>query len=359
VPAETHSHRDTTPEDVRRVVADLAAELLGVDVDVVDDHTVLPDDAVAVLELVEACEEELAERGVGFTSEDDVAEWRTVGDVVAHVLALTVPVDDAGADGPDGPDDPYLGELERAIGHRFADRSLLRLALHHRSYVAETTGAESNERLEFLGDAVLGIIVTDELFREFPTAAEGVLAKARAAVVNAEFLAEAAVALGLGEHMHLGKGEDASGGREKPSILADAIEAVIGAVYCDGGLAAVTPFVLSVVGPSLPDAVLGEGSKDYKTRLQELVARSRPQPPVYRTAASGPDHAKQFTATVSVGDEIVGEGTGRSKKQAEQGAARAAWERLGDLSGGGVRDRGPATLHNERIQRGPRRDEDA
>lgn len=356
MPAETHSHRDTTPDDVRRVVADLAAELLGVDVDDVDATTRLPDDAVAVLELVEACEEELAERGVGFASEDDVAEWRTVGDVVTHVLAL---IGDGDDDGGVDDDDAYLGTLEAAVGHRFADRSLLHLALHHRSYVAETAGAESNERLEFLGDAVLGIIVTDALFRGFPTASEGVLAKARAAVVNAEFLAEAAVTLGLGEHMRLGKGEDASGGREKPSILADAIEAVIGAVYCDGGMAAVTPFVLDIVGASLPDAVLGEGSKDYKTRLQELVARSRPQPPVYRTAATGPDHAKQFTATVHIGEEVVGEGAGRSKKQAEQGAAKAAWERLSDADGGGVRDDGPVTLHNGGPERGPRRDEDA
>lgn len=230
-----------------------------------------------------------------------------------------------------GPGDPLsieLAEFEAVLGHTFVDRELLHTALAHRSYVAEHLDTESNERLEFLGDAVLGLVVADELFRRWIDKAEGPLAKARAAVINAEYLAAAATDFDLGRYVLLGKGEAASGGREKPSILADTFEAVIGAVYLDGGMTAARDLVLTVVGPDLDEAITSEGSKDYKTRLQEYAARRWSLAPEYVTKAYGPEHAKQFTATVEVGSKVTGAGHGRSKKQAEQAAARAAWHVL-------------------------------
>jgi ribonuclease-3 len=204
----------------------------------------------------------------------------------------------------------------------------------HRSWCAETVGAASNERLEFLGDAVLGLVVTDHLFRTYPGLPEGELAKVRASVVNSEALAEVAAGLRLGDALLLGKGEDASGGREKPSILADAMEAVIGAVYLDGGWAAAARLVMSLLGERIEDAAAGPGGQDYKTRLQELAARRFEQLPRYEVVDDGPDHAKRFFATVSVGGAARGRGEGRSKKQAEQGAARRAWEALNAVPDG-------------------------
>jgi ribonuclease-3 len=206
--------------------------------------------------------------------------------------------------------------------------------LAHRSWCAETAGAASNERLEFLGDAVLGLVVTDHLFRTYPGLPEGELAKVRASVVNSEALAEIAAGLRLGEALLLGKGEDASGGREKPSILADAMEAVIGAVYLDGGWAAAAKLVMALLGERIEEAALGPGGQDYKTRLQELAARRFEQLPRYEVLDDGPDHAKRFYASVSVGGSVRGRGEGRSKKQAEQGAARRAWEALNAMLDG-------------------------
>ena len=200
--------------------------------------------------------------------------------------------------------------------------------MSHRSWCAETTGASSNERLEFLGDAVLGLVVTDHLFRSYPTLPEGELAKVRASVVNSETLAELAASLELGDALLLGKGEDASGGREKPSILADAMEAVFGAVYLDGGWSGAAALVMRLLGERIEEAAAGPGGQDYKTRLQELAARRFEQLPLYDVDDDGPDHAKRFFATVSVGGQVRGRGEGRSKKQAEQGAARQAWENL-------------------------------
>ena len=198
----------------------------------------------------------------------------------------------------------------------------------HRSWCAENPGTESNERLEFLGDAVLGLIVTAYVYREYPLLPEGHLAQVRASVVNSAALAQAAEELGLGEYLLLGKGEDASSGREKPTILADALEAVIGAVYLDGGWQAAEALVLSVLGDRITEAAAGPGSSDYKTRLQELAARRFEDLPRYDVAGEGPDHAKSFTATVSLRGRLLGTGLGRSKKQAEQAAARMAWETL-------------------------------
>ena len=220
------------------------------------------------------------------------------------------------------------------LGRPFSDLSLLERAMSHRSWCAETTGASSNERLEFLGDAVLGLVVTDYLFRTYPALPEGELAKVRASVVNSETLAELAASLDLGDALLLGKGEDASGGREKPSILADAMEAVIGAVYLDGGWAAAAALVMRLLGERIEEAAAGPGGQDYKTRLQELAARRFEQLPQYEVLDDGPDHAKRFFASVTVAGEVRGRGEGRSKKQAEQGAARQAWENLTALLDG-------------------------
>jgi ribonuclease III len=198
----------------------------------------------------------------------------------------------------------------------------------HRSWCAETPGAHSNERLEFLGDAVLGLVVTDHIFRAYPELPEGELAKVRATVVSAAALAEVAAELDLGDALLLGKGEDASGGREKPSILADALEGLIGALYLDGGWSASQEFVLRLLGERIAEAAAGPGGQDYKTRLQELSARHFDTLPRYDVADEGPDHAKRFFATVSVAGAARGSGEGRSKKQAEQAAARDAWEGL-------------------------------
>ncbi|MFP5376370.1 MAG: ribonuclease III, partial [Acidimicrobiia bacterium] len=206
--------------------------------------------------------------------------------------------------------------LADRLGWRFSDPSLLERAMAHRSWCAEVVGEESNERLEFLGDAVLGLVVTDHIFRAYPDLPEGELAKVRASVVNSALLAEVAAELGIGGFLCLGKGEDASGGREKPSILADAMEAVIGAVYLDGGWDAAARLVLSLLGERVAEASAGPGGQDYKTRLQELAARTFDQLPRYLVSDDGPDHAKRFYATVLVGGRERGRGEGRSKKQA-------------------------------------------
>jgi ribonuclease III len=218
-----------------------------------------------------------------------------------------------------------MRDLQERIDCPFEDPALLELALSHRSYCAEHSAVESNERLEFLGDAVLGLVVTDYMFRRYPLLPEGELAKIRASVVNAEVLAEVAVAIDLGPALRLGKGEDASGGRAKISILSDALEAVIAAVYLDGGWVTAQRVVLALLEERVDEAAEGPGDRDYKSLLQELAARRFERLPRYQVRDEGPDHAKQFFATVLVGGVARGEGEGRSKKQAEQAAAAAAW----------------------------------
>lgn len=218
--------------------------------------------------------------------------------------------------------------LESALGWTFADAALLDRALTHRSYCAEHGVLESNERLEFLGDSVLGFVVTTFVFDEYPTLPEGELAKLRAAVVSAATLAELAVRIELGAALRLGKGEDASGGRAKPSILADAMEAVFAAVYLDGGLEAASRVILAALEQTIREQAVGPGGSDYKTRLQELAARLVDQLPRYQVRHEGPDHSKRFFATVLLRGDVYGEGEGRSKKAAEQAAARVAWARL-------------------------------
>jgi ribonuclease III len=218
--------------------------------------------------------------------------------------------------------------LAKRLGWTCRNPALLTQAVAHRSWCAESGESESNERLEFLGDAVLGVVVTDHIFRTYPELPEGELAKVRASVVNSSALAEVAADLNLGAALLLGKGEDQSGGREKPSILADAMEALIGAVYIDQGPDAATELVMNLFGERMNEAAAGPGGQDYKTRLQELSARFLDELPHYVVLSAGPDHAKQFHATVYLGAEPRGEGDGRSKKQAEQAAARVAWEKL-------------------------------
>jgi ribonuclease III len=227
--------------------------------------------------------------------------------------------------------DDARGRLETALGRAFHDPGRLDAALIHRSYCAEHPVTSSNERLEFLGDAVLGLVVTVYVYDEFPDLPEGELAKLRASVVNAEVLAQVGAELGIGPALLLGKGEDGSGGRDKPSILADAVEAIIAAVYLDGGWDAAHDLVLDLLEDRIRAEATGPGGQDYKTRLQELAARNFDQLPRYQVRAEGPDHSKRFFAAVRLDGEIRGEGEGRSKKQAEQAAARAAWEGLHNL----------------------------
>jgi len=217
-----------------------------------------------------------------------------------------------------------LGALEERIGHRFSDRALLHRALNHRSWCAEHPGDESNERLEFLGDAVLGWAVADISYRRFEHTPEGQLTDLRKSVVNALALAGVARGIGLGRHIRLGRGESAAGGSEKPSILSDAFEAVLGAVYLDGGAAAAHAMVDRLIAPGFPSTIEGLDQMDNKTQLQELAARAGRGAPTYVVTSTGPDHAKTFVAAVVVDGEVLGEGSGRSKKAAEQVAAMQA-----------------------------------
>jgi len=208
------------------------------------------------------------------------------------------------------------------------DAPLLERALTHRSFAYENGGLPTNERLEFLGDAVLGLVVTDALYRTHPDLPEGQLAKLRAAVVNMRALAEVARTLDVGAYIRLGRGEETSGGRNKSSILADTLEALIGAVYLQHGIETADGFVHRLVDPLLASsAALGAGL-DWKTSLQELTATLGLGVPEYKVTEEGPDHAKLFHATAFVQGQVRGEGSGRSKKEAEQRAASTAFEVL-------------------------------
>ncbi len=198
----------------------------------------------------------------------------------------------------------------------------------HRSWCAEHPGTISNERLEFLGDAILGWVVADLAYRRFSDLPEGALTGVRKGVVNALALADVAEDLGLGSFLLLGRGEDAAGGREKPSILSDALEAVFGAVYVDGGPDVAYGVIERLIGPRLAETAAHLDHLDHKSRLQEASAGEGFGPPEYITRAEGPDHAKRFYASVIVGGRLAGEGTGRSKKAAEQAAAAAACAEL-------------------------------
>jgi ribonuclease-3 len=204
----------------------------------------------------------------------------------------------------------------------------LHQALSHRSYCAESGGLPSNERLELLGDAVLGLVVTDHLYRAFPDLPEGDLARLRASVVSTQALAPVATELGVGEAVLLGKGEEGSGGRTKESILADCLEAIIAAVYLSLGLTPTTGFVVDLLEGPIAEVAAEGRLGDPKNQLQELTARIGLDLPSYKVRDQGPDHAKVFSAEVSVGGEVVGRGTGPSKKHAERIAAVAALKLL-------------------------------
>jgi ribonuclease III len=220
--------------------------------------------------------------------------------------------------------DEELAPLAARVGHSFSDETLLRRALAHRSWCAETPGTESNERLEFLGDAVLGWAIADLVYHRYDELPEGQLTDLRKSVVNALALAEVAREIDLGPHILLGRGEASAGGDQKPSILSDAFEAVLGAVYLDGGPAAAFAMVERLIGPRMPATIGALYQLDQKTQLQELSARAGRGAPVYEVTSAGPDHAKTFRARVLVDGDVLGEGEGRSKKAAEQAAATMA-----------------------------------
>lgn len=217
------------------------------------------------------------------------------------------------------------------------DADLLVLALTHRSYAYENGGLPTNERLEFLGDSVLSIVVTDDIYRRFTDLPEGKLAKIRAAVVNMRALAMVAATLGVGDHIYLGRGEETTGGRAKASILADTMEALIGATYLSGGLDRASILVHRLIDPLVAEAITVGAGLDWKTSLQELTSRHDLGVPEYRITDAGPDHAKTFAARVIVAGEVVGEGSGASKKEAEQIAAQTAWRTIDERSGGANR----------------------
>ena len=220
-----------------------------------------------------------------------------------------------------------MESLEAKLGYSFRDRALLENALTHSSYANENhSPMGSNERLEFLGDSILGMVTADYLYKAHPDLPEGDLTRARAALVCEESLAEVAQCLELGSYLKLGRGEAAGGGRERPSIRADAVEAILAAVYLDGGLdesaKIIRRFILDREGEK-------SASRDYKTALQELIQRRSGQSLVYQLVGeSGPDHAKRFSVEVKLNGKAVGQGEGHSKKEAEQMAARAAMEKL-------------------------------
>ena len=224
-------------------------------------------------------------------------------------------------------------DLREALGNPVLDAELLERSLTHRSFAYENGGLPTNERLEFLGDSVLGVVVTDTLFRSHPDLSEGRLAKLRAAVVNARALAEVARTIGLGEHIMLGRGEESTGGRNKASILSDTVEAVIGAVYLSGGFEAASDVVHLLFDPLMETAARLGAGLDWKTSLQELSAEHALGVPEYVIEDDGPDHEKTFTAQVQVGEALYGHGTGRSKKEAEQQAAETAYRAIAETHG--------------------------
>ena len=224
-----------------------------------------------------------------------------------------------------------LAVLQQTLGVSFNDSSLLEQALVHSSYINENPGlaSTSNERLEFLGDAVLGLIVAEKLYQDFPHCDEGGMTRLRATLVRRDTLAHMARAIRLGDYLYLGKGEEASGGRNKPANLAGALEAVIAAIFLDQDSAITRDFILRLLSPELEKVVSQGAGVDYKSQLQELIQAREQQIPVYQVVeAIGPDHDKRFTVEVRVGDTVLGKGSGRGKKAAETEAARSALEQF-------------------------------
>jgi len=229
-----------------------------------------------------------------------------------------------------------LAALAQALGVKMKDPALYRQALVHSSYVHERPeeGLVANERLEFLGDAVLQLVVSEYLYNHGENLTEGELSRARASIVSSDALARAGARIGLGALLLLGKGEEASGGRQRPSLLEDAFEAVVGAVYLDGGYRQARRVVRRLLREELAAAAAGRWSKDWKSALQELVQRRNELPVYALVGTTGPDHARVFEVAVSVGGREVGRGRGRSKKEAEMQAAREALQRLQEVQRG-------------------------
>ena len=224
-----------------------------------------------------------------------------------------------------------LAVLQEILGVSFKDLARLEQALVHSSYINENPdfAPTSNERLEFLGDAVLGLVVAEKLYQDLPSFTEGEMTKLRAALVRRDTLARAARAISLGDYLYLGKGEEASGGRRKPVNLAGALEAVIAAIFLDQGSATAKNFILRLFNKELQKVVSQGAGVDYKSQLQELIqAREQQTPAYYVIEAKGPDHDRRFTVEVRAGDTVLGRGSGKSKKEAETEAARSALERL-------------------------------
>ena len=213
--------------------------------------------------------------------------------------------------------------LEERLSYRFEQPGLLQLALTHRSVSSENPSRSDNERLEFLGDAVLQMVITDLLYESYPHLAEGQMAKVRAAVVSGPTLVEIAREIDLGAHVELASGEERTGGRGKDSILADTLEAILGSIYLDSGLPAAQETILTLWSERVAERAKSPGIKDYKTRLQELLARDGKRP-VYEVVGRGPDHDREFDAVVHLDGIRLGSGEGRSKKAAEQAAAEVA-----------------------------------
>lgn len=221
--------------------------------------------------------------------------------------------------------------LQQTIGITFRDVSLLQQAFIHSSYINENPSLclLDNERLELLGDALLSFVVAEKLYHDFPHSGEGELTEIRILLVRQETLAQLAVALKLGDYLQMGKGEEATGGRERQTNLADAFESLVGAIFLDQGLDAARDFILSKLGSNL-ERVRSKGiGRNYKTLLQEFTQAKLKQLPTYRVVeASGPDHDKGFTVEVVLGDRVLGAGSGKNKRTAEMEAARSAWEKL-------------------------------
>jgi ribonuclease-3 len=223
-----------------------------------------------------------------------------------------------------------LAALQKTLSIRFNDPSLLEQALVHTSYLNENPAvATSNERLEFLGDAVLGFIIAEELYQRLPQSSEGEMTELRSSLVRGDALSRMAKAISLGSYLYLGKGEEVSGGRRKPANLAGALEAVIAAIFLDQGSSVARAFILRLVDKELKKALSQGIEPDYKSQLQELIQARHQQTPTYQVIeAMGPDHDRRFTVEVKVGDTVLGSGSGKSKKSAEAEAARSA---LGQL----------------------------
>jgi len=224
-----------------------------------------------------------------------------------------------------------LAALQQTLGISFNDPSLLERALVHSSYINEnpSLAPTSNERLEFLGDAALGLIVAEKLYRDFPDCDEGEMTRLRAALIRGDTLTRMARAIRLGDYLYLGKGEEASGGRNKPANLAGALEAVIGAIFLDQGSAITRDFILRLLNTELQKVATQGAGVDYKSQFQELIQAREQQTPVYRVIKTiGPDHDKRFTVEVRVGDTVLGKGSGKGKKAAETEAARSALEQF-------------------------------